>query len=609
MKNRKLIRIGITLLLLLPLLFLYYVFSFNQIVFLLMFSVVYLIIGFDVLFSAVKNILHGNFFDENFLMSLATVGALAIGKYPEAIAVMLFFQIGELFQDSALDKSKEYISELMSIKPEKAVILKDDKEFVISPESVQIGDILYVKAGEKISVDGVVVDGEASVDASALTGESMPKYLKVDDLALSGCINLDGAIKIRAEKIYRDSTVSQILDLVENAAEKKANTENFITKFAKYYTPIVVLLALLLAFVPPIIDGQWYKWIYRSLSFLVVSCPCALVISIPLSFFMGIGGASKYGVLIKGGNYLELLDKANIFIFDKTGTLTKGEFVVHEVLPENKRQEVLMLAASAESGSLHPIAKSIINYYEGELLTGYNIKEISGKGIQAYKDGDLIICGNDKIMDDNNIKYISHDGIGAKIYVARNNEFVGSILIVDGIKKEAKTTIENFKNQNIDTIMISGDNETVVTSVAKELNIDQYYYGLLPDEKVKKIEALLASKNKGDVIAFVGDGINDAPALMRADVGISMGGIGSASAIEASDIVIMHDNLSDILRAQQISKKTIRIVKENIIFSLGVKFAVLALSAFGLLNMWWAVFADVGVTTLAILNAMRAIKK
>lgn len=608
-KNKqRLIRIIITIFLFLVAIFVYHTFSFRKLIFYFIFGIVYLIIGYDTLLRAIKNIFRGKVFDENFLMSIATLGAFAIGEFPEAVAVMLFYQVGELFQDYAVDRSRSSIINLMDIRPDKAVILIDGKETIVSPEEVKIGDVVIIRAGEKIPVDGVIIDGETNVDMSSLTGESLPRFLTTGDNILSGSINLSGVIKIRAEKIYYESTVSKILDMVQSVSGKKAKAENFVTKFARYYTPIVVVLAVLLAVIPPIFDGMWYKWAFRALSFLVVSCPCALVISIPLGFFMGIGGASKKGLLIKGGNYLELLDKANIFVFDKTGTLTKGEFSVKEVLPEQNREEILRLAATAEQGSLHPIAKSIIKHYGKKVPEGYAITELSGKGVIAKRDEEIILCGNEKLMLESSVNYIYHEGAGTKLYLAKNNIFVGSILIGDSIKEDAADTISTLKEQNVKSIMLTGDNTAIAESVAKNLGLDSYYYELLPQDKVQKIEELIKSKKKKDIIAFVGDGVNDAPALMLSDVGISMGGIGSDSAIEASDIVLMRDNLSSIIEGKKVARKTVRIVKQNIIFALSVKFSVLILSALGITNMWWAVFADVGVSVIAILNAMRAIR-
>ncbi len=608
-KNKyKLIRIIITAFLLLVAIYVYHTFAFQDLIFYIMFGIVYLLIGYDILIRAVKNILHGKVFDENFLMTIATIGAFVIGEFPEAVAVMLFYQTGEFFQDYAVDKSRSSIANLMDIRPDKAVIQNNGVETVVSPEEVKIGDILIIRAGEKIPVDGIIIEGETNVDMVSLTGESLPRFLTKGENVLSGSINLSGVIKIRAEKIFYESTVSKILDMVQSVSGKKAKVENFVTKFAKYYTPIVVVLATLLAFIPPIFDGMWHKWVFRALSFLVVSCPCALVISIPLGFFTGIGGASKQGILIKGGNYLELLDKANIFVFDKTGTLTKGEFSVQEILPENKKEEILRLASIAEQGSLHPIAKSIVKYFGKEIPSDYEITELSGKGVIAKKDGEIILCGNEKLMLENNIEYTYHKGAGTKLYIARNKEFLGSILIGDAIKEDAAQTIAKLKEQNITAIMLTGDNKDIAESVANAVGIEKYHYELLPQDKVVKIEELIKNKKENDVIAFVGDGINDAPALMLSDIGISMGGIGSDSAIEASDVVLMRDKLCSILDGKKTARKTVRIVKQNIIFALAVKFSVLILSALGITSMWWAVFADVGVSFIAILNSMRAIR-
>ena len=572
------------------------------------FLAIYILISYDILLRAARNICHGKVFDENFLMAVASIGAFIMAQYSEAVAVMLFYQVGELFQNYAVGKSRKSISSLMDIRPDKAVIIKDGAEKTVNPEEVKIGDTIIVKAGEKLPLDGTVIEGKSSLDTSALTGESIPRSCAAGDAVLSGSINVGGVIKIKAEKEFYDSTVSKILDLVENASGKKAKAENFITKFASYYTPAVVFSALALAVIPSLITGQWLVWIKRALTFLVVSCPCALVISVPLGFFGGIGGASKKGILIKGANYIEMLSRANIFVFDKTGTLTKGSFEVKSVIPESEKDKILSLAAVAENGSLHPIAKSIIKAYGKEAEKGYEIEEIAGKGIKAVKTDDIILCGNKKLMEDNKIVFKENNGVGSVVYVAENGIYKGSILVADSIKNDAKETIDKLREQGCKTLMLTGDNDNIAKEIASELGLTDYKAGLLPADKVNELEKILAGKNPTDVAAFVGDGINDAPVLMRADVGISMGGVGSDSAIEASDIVLMYDKLSAIPEAKKICKKTLRLITENIWFAISVKIAVLILSAFGLANMWMAVFADVGVSIIAIINSMRAMR-
>ncbi|HKL73459.1 MAG TPA: heavy metal translocating P-type ATPase [Clostridia bacterium] len=572
------------------------------------FIVIYLAIGYDILVRAFKNILNGQIFDENFLMVIATVGAFIIAEYPEAVAVMVFYQAGEYFQNYAVEKSRKSIADLMDIKPNIAVIKKDGKELVVKPEDVNVGDDIIVKAGERVPLDGIIVEGSSSFDMSALTGESIPKFYTVGDNVLSGSINNGGVVTVRAEKVYYDSTVARILELVENASAIKAKAENFITKFAKYYTPIVVILAALLAFIPPIFNGQWSIWLYRALAFLVVSCPCALVVSVPLSFFGGIGGASRAGILIKGGNYMELLAKANIFVFDKTGTLTKGEFAIQEITPKAKADEILYYASICENGSNHPIAKSILQVKQPE-ENGYEITEIAGQGLVAQKDDNVILAGNANLMANNHIPYTANTSLGSIVYVARNGEFLGSIVIADKIKEDAKKVISALHKEKHKVIMLTGDNNTIATKISAEIGIDETYSELLPTDKVIKMENIINKKGKKDIVAFVGDGINDAPVIMRADVGIAMGGIGSDSAIEAADVVLMRDELSGITVAKKISKKTMIIVLQNIVFALAVKIIVLGLSAVGIASMWMAVFADVGVAFIAILNAMRAGRK
>ena len=609
--NKKAIKIIIALIL--------YIFAMiikfnNELINNLIFIISYIIVGFEILKKAIRNILKGKVFDENFLMSVATLGAFGIGEFPEAVAVMLFYQIGELFQSYAVDKSKKSIASLMDIRPDFANVYRNGKIEKVSPNEVKIGETIIVKPGEKIPLDGVIEEGTSTLDTKALTGESIPKEVTLKDEVLSGCINLNSVIKIKVEKEFEKSTVSQILDLVENASSKKSKSENFITKFAKYYTPIVVIIALILAIVPPlIIGGDFLSWIYRALSFLVVSCPCALVISIPLSFFGGIGGASKMGVLIKGSNYLEALSNVEIAVFDKTGTLTKGVFEVQEINPKGvSKEELLKIAAYAENYSNHPISKSLKQAYN-EKIDENKIKkfeEISGQGIKAQIDGKNVLVGNEKLMQEKQIEYEKLSKIGTICYIAIEGKYAGNIVISDKIKEDAKKTIEELKKNNIkQTVMLTGDKKSVGESVAKQIGIDKVYAELLPQDKVKKVEELLKTKSPKGKLAFVGDGINDAPVLAMSDIGIAMGGLGQDSAIEASDIVIMTDEPLKIVKTIKLSKKTMRIVKENIIFAISIKVLVLILTAFGLSTMWEAVFADVGVSILAIINALRALKK
>ena len=547
-------------------------------------------------------------------MAVATLGAFAIGEFPEAVAVMLFYQVGELFQDYAVDKSRKSIASLMDIRPDYANVVRDGKEEKVSPGEVKIGETILVKPGEKIPLDGFVIEGKSTLDTKALTGESVPREVAEGEQVLSGCINLNGVIKIEVTKEFGESTVSKILDLVENASSKKAKSENFITKFAAYYTPIVVIIAIILAIVPPlIIEGANFQdWLYRALSFLVVSCPCALVISIPLSFFGGIGGASKMGVLVKGSNYLEALSNAEIMVFDKTGTLTEGVFEVQNVEPIGiSKEELLKIAAYAEYYSNHPISKSIKNAYNKEIDEKEIIdsKEISGKGIEAKIGKKNVLAGNEKLMNEKGIKYEKCTHIGSVVYVAIDGKYMGHIVIADKIKEDAKRTIEELRKNNIkQTVMLTGDRKNIGEAVAKEIGIDKVYTELLPDGKVEKVEELLKTKSPKGKLAFVGDGINDAPVLAMADIGIAMGGLGADSAIEAADVVIMTDQPSKIISAMKLSKKTMRIVRENIIFAIAVKVLVLILTAFGLSSMWQAVFADVGVSVIAILNALRALR-
>lgn len=573
----------------------------------------YLIVGLEIVLKAIRNITRGKVFDENFLMAIATIGAFGIGEFPEAVAVMLFYQVGELFQSYAVDKSRKSISSLMDIRPDYANVKKENEVLKVSPEEVKIGELIVVKPGEKVPLDGVIEEGKSMLDTSSLTGESMPQDVSVGDSVLSGCINKSGLLTIKVTKEFGESTVSKILDLVENASSKKSKSENFITKFAKYYTPAVVIIAVLLAIVPPIIinGAVFTDWLYRALTFLVVSCPCALVISIPLGFFGGIGGASKKGILVKGSNYLEAIAQTEIVVFDKTGTLTQGKFEVQKIeAVEIEKEELLELAAYAENHSNHPISLSLKDAYKNKIdmqkIT--QTEEIAGLGVKAIIDGRQVLVGNDKLMEQAKINYEKSTDIGTILYVAIDNKFAGYIVIADKIKDDSKKTIEILKENNIKkTVMLTGDKKEVGEHVADILGLDEVYTELLPDGKVKKVEELLKQKSEKGKLVFVGDGINDAPVLALADIGIAMGGIGSDAAIEAADVVIMTDEPSKIGNAIQISKKTMRIVRENIIFSLVVKIAVLILTACGLSTMWEAVFADVGVSIIAILNSLRAL--
>ncbi len=577
---------------------------------------VYFLIGYDVLWRAVRNIAHGQVFDENFLMCVATLGAFSLAIYlgatgskaegfDEACAVLLFYQVGEFFQSYATDKSRKSISSLMDIRPDYANVLRNGEVVAVDPSEVDVGETIVVNAGEKIPLDGVIIKGATSLDTRALTGESLPRETGEGDEVISGTLNLTSRIEVRVEKAFYDSTVSKILDLVENAAASKSKAENFITRFARVYTPIVVFSALALALIPSFITGEWQTWIYRALSFLVVSCPCALVISVPLSFFAGLGTASSQGILIKGSNYLEKLDKANIFVFDKTGTLTKGNFAVAAAFPEEKEEEILRLANIAENGSGHPIARSIAAKYGKNAEEGYSLTNVAGEGVVAEKDGEKIFCGNEKLMKRAGVKFAKPEGVGTVVYVARNGEFVGSLLIADEIKEETAEVIGKLNAAGGKTFMLTGDNEEIAKSVAEKAGLSGYKASLLPQDKVGEVEKMFKEKSGKDVLCFVGDGINDAPVLTRADVGIAMGGVGSDAAIEAADVVLMTDDLRGIAKCKKIAKKTMRIVFENIIFSLAVKVAILVLSALGIANMWIAVFGDVGVAVIAILNAMR----
>lgn len=585
-----------------------------------LYLIVYITIGYDVIYKAFANIFHGEFLDENFLMVVATFGAFGLAIYrgvnhldiegfDEACAVLLFYQVGEFFQSYATGKSRKSITSLMDIRPDYANLKTENGVEEVDPEEVKIDDIIVVNPGEKIPLDGKIIKGASTLDTKALTGESLPKEVLEGDEAISGTINLTSQLEIKVEKEFYDSTVSKILELVENATSQKSKAENFITKFARFYTPIVVGLAVLLAIIPSLITGEWSVWIYRALSFLVVSCPCALVISIPLSFFAGIGAASKYGILIKGTNYLEKFNKANTFIFDKTGTLTKGNFAIKNVYPIEKKDEILHLASIAECNSNHPIALSIMNSYGKDFEKDYVLTNVAGEGIIAEKNGEKIYCGNEKLMENNNINFIKNEEVGTVVYVAKNDKFFGSIIIADEIKDGAKETIESLSKNGGKTIMLTGDNEKIAESVAESLKLTDYKASLLPQNKVEEIDKIFKEKKKEDVICFVGDGINDAPSLMRSDIGIAMGGVGSDAAIEAADMVLMHDDLKDLIIAKKISKKTMRIAYENIIFSLAIKMLILILSAFGITNMWIAVFGDVGVAVIAILNAMRVNSK
>lgn len=568
----------------------------------------YFTVGYDVLWKAITNIVRGKIFDEHFLMTIATIGAFAIGEYVDATAVMLLYQIGELFQRYAVGKSRKSIAELMDIRPEEATVIRDDLEITVHPSEIEIGETILVKAGEKIPLDGEIIKGECSLDTSAMTGESLPRKASIGQTVVSGCLNLDGTIFIKTTSTYDDSTVAKVLDLVENATSKKSPAENFITKFSRYYTPIVVALAVILAVVPPMFEGisvgtVWLKWVRRAMMFLFVSCPCALVISIPLGFFGGIACASKNGILVKGSNYLELLAKSKIIAFDKTGTLTKGNFAVTQVVPENKREEILSLAALAEQYSNHPIAISICRERKADMSA--QVQEIAGHGVKAVVNCSVILCGNDKLMNDYDIEF-SPISDGTVVYVAQDGRFVGSIQISDQIKEDSHEAIAELKKAGVTTVMLTGDNNITAQEIAVKLNVDKYYSELLPQDKVTKLNEL----KQNEKVAFVGDGINDAPVLATADVGIAMGAMGSDVAIEAADIVLMQDNPASVPLAKRIAKSTLKIVTENIVLSIAIKFAVLILSAIGLLDkiafgMIIAILADVGVCVIAILNSMR----
>lgn len=593
----------------------------------IVFAAIYIVIGYDVLIRAAKNIAHGKIFDENFLMIAATVGAFAILEYTEAVAVMLFYQVGEFFQSYAVGRSRRSIAALMDICPETACVLTEDGEKTVDPSEVEIGSTVIVRAGERVPIDGTVTEGSGLLDCSALTGESAPVSVEAGDAVLSGSINKSDVLRIRTEKPYSDSAVSKILELVENASSKKAKSENFITRFAAIYTPAVVGLAVILAVLPPLIIGYnvpsvWTDWVTRALTFLVVSCPCALVISVPMSFFGGIGAASKHGILVKGGNYLELLGKTDTVVLDKTGTVTKGSFEVVNVFCADgvTREELLETAAAAESFSLHPVARSIVAAADGFVPRPCaSAREIAGRGVCARVGDDEILCGNLLLMAENNVEAQAADeAVGTVVYVAVNGKFAGALEIADAVKEDSASALAELRSQGVKTVMLTGDNRAAAERVAAAVGVDEFRAELLPDQKVEAVEDLLAKRSGGGKrnrnaavggsVAFVGDGINDAPVLSRADVGIAMGGIGSDAAIEAADIVLMNDKLSQIVLARKIAKKTVGIVRQNIVFALLVKVAVLVLAACGIANMWLAVFADVGVAVLAILNAMRALK-
>ena len=579
----------------------------------ILFIISYLIVGYDIILKALRNIIRGKVFDENFLMTIATIGAFFIGEFPEAVAVMLFYQVGELFQNYAVDKSRKSVSELMDIRPDYANLYQNKKTERVDPNKVKVGDIILIKPGEKIPLDGIVVEGNSLLNTLALTGESMPRSVTEGNEVLSGCINNEGILKVKVTKKFGESTVSKILDLVENASSRKSKSENFISKFAKYYTPIVVIIAIILALIPPLLTDTTFKtWIYRALSFLVVSCPCALVISIPLSFFGGIGASSKIGVLVKGSNYLEALANTEIVVCDKTGTLTEGIFKVQNVNAiDYSKEDLLKYTSYAENYSNHPIALSIKEAYgkdiNEKLVT--KTKELKGEGVIAKVESKEVLVGNEKLMEEYNIDYIKSNDIGTVIYIAIDKKYAGSIIISDKIKDDAYKAVKEFRRNNVKKIvMLTGDREEISKKVSKELKLDNYYAELLPQDKVKKVETLMQEKSIDGKLVFIGDGINDAPVLALSDIGVAMGGLGSDAAIEAADIVIMTDEPSKLANAIKISKKTMQIVKENIVFAITVKILVLLLSAIGATTMWAAVFADVGVSVIAIINALRILR-
>ena len=585
----------------------------NTIINNILFIISYIIVGYDIILKAIRNITRGKVFDENFLMTIATLGAFFISEFPEAVAVMLFYQVGELFQSYAVDKSRKSVASLMDIRPDYANLYHDKKTERVDPNKIKVGDIILIKPGEKIPLDGIVVEGTSTLNTLALTGEAVPRSISVNDEVLSGCINNEGILKVKVTKEFGESTVSKILDLVENASSRKSKSENFISKFAKYYTPIVVIIAILLALIPPLLtDTNFKTWLYRALSFLVVSCPCALVISIPLSFFAGIGASSRIGVLVKGSNYLEALANTEIVVCDKTGTLTEGIFEVQKVNPIGySKEDLLRYTSYAESYSNHPIALSIKEAY-GKAINEKQVtktKELKGKGIIAKVESKEVLVGNEKLMIEYNIDYIKSNDIGTVIYIAIDKTFAGTIIISDKIKEDAYKAVKEFRENNVKKIvMLTGDREEISKNVSKELKLDKYYAELLPQDKVKKVESLMKEKSESGKLVFIGDGINDAPVLALSDIGVAMGGLGSDAAIEAADIVIMTDEPSKLANAIKISKKTMQIVKENIIFAITVKILVLLLSAVGIATMWAAVFADVGVSVIAIINALRILR-
>lgn len=579
-----------------------------------MFTVSYIIVGYDIVIKALKNITRGKVFDENFLMTVATIGAFCIGELPEAAAVMLFYQVGEMFQDYAVDKSRKSVAALMDIRPDYAVVVRDRYAKKVSPDEVKIDEIILVKPGEKIPLDGIVTEGKSTLNTLALTGEALPRSVDVGDEVLSGSINNDGVLKIKVIKEFGESTVSKILDLVENASSKKSKSENFISKFAKYYTPVVVIIAVMLGIFPPLLFKQPFNiWVYRALSFLVVSCPCAIVVSVPLSFFGGIGASSRMGVLVKGSNYLEALSKVEVIVCDKTGTLTEGVFKVQKIVANGvSENELIKYAAYAESFSNHPISLSLKEAYGDKIddKKVSDVKEISGKGVYAKVEGKEILVGNEKLLKENGIEFPTSNEIGTIVYVAINHEYAGFIVISDKIKEDTYIAIDLFKKNNVKkVVMLTGDKKSISEAVSKELNLDEYHSELLPQDKVEIVERLMKEKAEEGKLLFVGDGINDAPVLALSDIGIAMGGLGSDAAIEAADVVVMTDEPSKIAGAIKISKNTMRIVKENIIMALAVKISVLVLVSIGIATMWSAVFADVGVSMIAVLNALRILKK
>lgn len=616
-QKRMLVRIGIAFVVLVSLLACEYMGALEPMprgIIFAVYAVPYLIIGYDIIYKAARNISHGQVFDENFLMMIATFGAFGVGEYSEAVVVMLFYQIGELFQRYAVGKSRESIAEMMDICPEYANMEQEGELVQVDPDEVEVGTIIVVKPGERIPLDGVVTEGESLIDTAALTGESVPRKVSVGDEIISGCVNGSGTLKVKTTKEFDDSTVAKILELVENASSKKAKVENFITRFAKYYTPVVTIGAVLLAVIPPLIlGGSWSDWIQRACIFLVISCPCALVISVPLGFFGGIGAASKLGVLVKGSNFLEAVAKMTTIVFDKTGTLTKGEFKVTEIHPANiSKEELLEIAALGEGYSNHPIAESIKVAYGKSIESNRasDANEIAGYGIEISVDGKVTYIGNEKLLKKKEISYVPCESAGTVVYVAREKEFLGAIVISDTVKKGAAEAIADMKAVGVKKcVMLTGDRTEVAKYVAAELGIDEVHAELLPGDKVEQVENLLTAQQEGERLAFAGDGINDAPVLTRADIGIAMGSLGSDAAIEAADVVLMDDDICKIAATVRISRKTLRIVKQNIVFALGVKVLVLLLGALGMANMWEAVFADVGVSVIAILNAMRALKE